>query len=413
MLRKRFLRAVLFLFFSTLIVRPAITGKADAGHPMARSGAGAVQQPAESQKQEDSQTLFNKGEEFMRSKQYDQAIRVFKQAIAAQPRLAEGYVHLAIALLRDGQNAEALSAAKEAIQIDPNYAPAYVGLGNVNEALRRNTEAIEAYRQATRLNPSYFNAFMGLGNVLGMTGRYEESVESFKQALKLNSNHAGAYNGLGIAYFRLGQHEEGIAALKQAVRFDPNFANAYTNLGNYYNQLGRYEEASESFGEVVRIAPKFPGGYFNRGVNLMNVGRSEAAADDARTFLDLTNWHNERSQYMVIVAVLGYKAAGREADANKILSQAAKRCNSSEWPYPVIQYLRGDLTPQALLALATDNDRMTEARAYLGMDLSVSGRPEEALEQLRWVREKGNRRFIEYPFALTEINRIEARRTNQ
>jgi tetratricopeptide (TPR) repeat protein len=248
-----------------------------------------------------------------------------------------------------------------------------------------------------------------------MTGRYEESADSFKQALKLNSNHAGAYNGLGIAYFRLGHPEEGIAALKQAVHFDPNFANAYTNLGNYYNQLGLYEEAIESLSQVVRIAPKFPGGYFNRSINLMNVRRGEAAADDARTFLDLTNWHNERSQYMVIVAVLGYKSAGREADANRILGLAAKRCNPTEWPYSVIRYLRGDLDAQSLLLLATDNDRMTEARAYLGLDLSIGGRRDEALEQLRWVKENGNKRFVEYPFALTEMNRIEReiKRTSQ
>jgi tetratricopeptide (TPR) repeat protein len=402
--RKKFLRAIVFLFISMLIVNPGILGKADAA---SRSGASSAQQPGESQKQADSQLLINKGEEFARLKQYDQAIKAFKQAITLQPQLPEGYVRLATALLSNGQSAEALATAKQAIQIDPNYAPAYVGLGNVNELMRRYSEAIEAYRQATRLNPSYFNAHMCLGNVLGMTGRYEESAESFEQALKLNSNHAGAYNGLGIAYFRLGHQEEGIAALKQAVRLDPNFANAYTNLGNYYNQLGRYEEASESFGDVVRIAPKFPGGYFNRGINLMNAGHGGAAADDARTFLDLTNWHNERSQYMVIVAVLGYKAAGRDADENKILGLAAKRCNSTEWPYPVIQYLSGDLTTQALLALATDNDRMTEARAYLGLDLSIGGRREEALEQLRWVKANGNKRFIEYPFALSEINRIE------
>jgi hypothetical protein len=79
---KKYLRAILFLFVSTLIVKPGVLGKTDAGSaPAPRFAASSAQQPSESQKQEDSQMLINRGEEFMRLKQYDQAIRVFKQTI--------------------------------------------------------------------------------------------------------------------------------------------------------------------------------------------------------------------------------------------------------------------------------------------------------------------------------------------
>ena len=42
------------------------------------------------------------------------------------------------------------------------------------------------------------------------------------------------------------------------------------------------------------------------------------------------------------------------------------------------------------------------------LDLSLNGNPAEALPHLHWVRENGNKNFVEYPLALAEIERIEA-----
>jgi lipoprotein NlpI len=63
-----------------------------------------------------------------------------------------------------------------------------------------------------------------------------------------------------------------------------------------------------------------------------------------------------------------------------------------------------------LIALATDGDKKTEAQAYIGMDLSLAGKSDEALIYLRWVKDNGNKNFVEYTLALSEINRIEAAR---
>ena len=74
----------------------------------------------------------------------------------------------------------------------------------------------------------------------------------------------------------------------------------------------------------------------------------------------------------------------------------------------MIGYLRGDLTADALLAQAgSNNDRLTEAHGYLGMDLLLKDQKDGALQQLRWVQDHGNKRFIEYTLATIELKRIE------
>ena len=62
---------------------------------------------------------------------------------------------------------------------------------------------------------------------------------------------------------------------------------------------------------------------------------------------------------------------------------------------------------EALLAAATDNDKRTEARAYLGLALALAGRPEQARPHLHWVRDHGNRTFIEYDISRAELARLD------
>ena len=60
-----------------------------------------------------------------------------------------------------------------------------------------------------------------------------------------------------------------------------------------------------------------------------------------------------------------------------------------------------------------NNDQMTEARAYLGMDLTLSGKKEEALGHLTWVKEYGDRTLLEYAMAVTELKRLDGNTPKQ
>ena len=364
-------------------------------------------QAKESQAKESAQDSINRAKELLKSRQYEKAADVLRQVIASEPDSAVAHSHLGIAVLRVGRAKEALALAQRAIELDAGYAFSYLVLGEANQAMNRFDDAIEAVRHAIQINPDYFDAYGVLGSLYGQTKRYEESLDAFNHALRLNPRNADVYNGLGIAYYRLGRHEEGIKAVNEAVKLNPNFANAYINLGNWYNELGRYEEAVEAFTNVIRIAPRFPYAYFSRSLLNLYLGRGDLAGDDARVFLSLGEWSRERAPYMAIVGTLGYMKAGRVDDASKLLDLAHKRLNATAWPYPIVAYLRKEISKDALLSSATDNDKMTEVRAYMGLALAAAGERQEALKHLQWVKENGNKSFVEFPAALTELRRLE------
>ena len=137
----------------------------------------------------------------------------------------------------------------------------------------------------------------------------------------------------------------------------------------------------------------------------MYAGRQgAAAATDARSFLRTAGWRDRSSPFMVLVAHLGYRQSG--AEPRGILDEAAARLNTAVWPYPVVAYMRGEVTADRLMEIAATNDQKTEAHTYVGMDLLLKGRVQDAREHFVWVRDYGNKRFIEYALALAELGRM-------
>ncbi len=61
-----------------------------------------------------------------------------------------------------------------------------------------------------------------------------------------------------------------------------------------------------------------------------------------------------------------------------------------------------------MLDAAADNDQQTEAHAYVGVVLWLSDAAEKAKEHLVWVRDNGNRDFIEYDLAVLLLRRPDA-----
>jgi tetratricopeptide (TPR) repeat protein len=264
-----------------------------------------------------------------------------------------------------------------------------LGIG-VNSQVRGD-EASDAYDEGIRLLSE---------------GRQRDAIEAFNKAIRLNPRSAEAYHGRGMAYNETGQNEKALKDYDAALALNPQYIEAYFNRANAYSDLGQYERALKDYDEAIRLSPSHSGALFNRGLVYMTLGRNEAAAD-ARAYVKLKGWKDDRAQYITIFGVFSDRRAQRENEARAFLDEAAANCDTAMWPYPVIRYLRRDLSAEDLLAAATDLDKKTEARAYLGLDLVLSGKPNEALSHLQWVKENGRKNFSEYTFAVTELRHLE------
>jgi tetratricopeptide (TPR) repeat protein len=280
----------------------------------------------------------------------------------------------------------------------------------------RYREAVEAFDKAIRLQPDLFEAYYGLGIAYQALGQHDEAVRPFNIAVRLRPLFAPAYYHLGEVYFRLTRYELAVEALKKAIDLKFNNPSAYSLLGYAAYKTGRWDEAIKAYNEFIKRT-KENTTWERRLISWFNLylSRGEMAASQAISNLKTDGWQEKHSQYNVLIAYLGYRQANMEAEARKILDEASVKVNNTEWPYSIIRYLRHEITVDELLALADgkapvplagDNGRMTEARTFIGVNLLLSGRREEALTHLTWVKENGKKDLAEYALAMAELSRI-------
>ena len=120
----------------------------------------------------------------------------------------------------------------------------------------------------------------------------------------------------------------------------------------------------------------------NRAWDYLYAGQQgAAAATDARSFLRTAGW-----RISVRRSWCWWHTWARQsgAEARGILDEATGRLNTAAWPYPIVAYMRGELTADRLMEIAATNDQKTEAHTYLGMDLLLRGRAQDAREHFVW-----------------------------
>jgi tetratricopeptide (TPR) repeat protein len=296
-----------------------------------------------------------------------------KELQSAQMSEAEVMFHLGDLLLRSNRLDEAEENLKKSIALDPKFAASQVSMGILRLRQDQTAEAKKMFEAAMALDPRNYLAHSYYARLLREEGKHEEALKSYKEAARLK----------------------------------PELTMLHAELGFTYLSLGRDREANEAFRQVTSRKQNDSLFYMDRSHQYLRASQGAHAAAAAFIYLIQQGWRDSHSPYMALSAHFGHRQARRDADAARILKEAIAKTDASEWPHPVLRYLQRDISAAQLLALATDNNKQTEAYAYIGLDLSLSGNRDAAITHLRWVRDKGNKNFYEYPLALAELARLE------
>jgi tetratricopeptide (TPR) repeat protein len=282
----------------------------------------------------------------------DEAIALFRQAIAIKPGFLEPHALLGRLLVAKGQTAEAVEQLRTAVQLDPYRPEGYAELAAALGAAGQTDEAVGQYLEALKRDPGRAEFHNELGRLLAASGRYEEAETAFRRMLALDPKSVPAHNNLGNVLLKLGRVEEAVAFYQQALVIDPGSAETHFNLGDAFSAMrkldeavrhyelflaaqpghavgtfhlanalaaqGKFTDAIARYRRAIELDPKLADAHFNLGNALMDLGRTAEALE---SFLQAVRLRPDDADYQ---ARLGdaYARLGRWAEAESAYRSA-------------------------------------------------------------------------------------------
>lgn len=268
-----------------------------------------------------SNALHMLGFAAFQSRQFAEAAKLIRLALAQDPNNGEFHANLGLALLCCGDSdaaREHLSEARKsgwaepaslvhigfelyrehkleaaqvslsvALELAPQLPEAHHFLGLVHKQAGRVQQAMSCYHAAIQYRPDYADALVNLGNALRDDHRCEEAFPYYRAAIAAAPQMAAAYNNLGVAQTNVGQLEQAIESFEQALLIDADSADAHNNLGNALRDLGRLTQAEHHFRQAHRLAPSSAEVLNNFGTMLLTDGRPEQAIEQFRKSLSI------------------------------------------------------------------------------------------------------------------------------
>jgi serine/threonine protein kinase/Tfp pilus assembly protein PilF len=265
------------------------------------------------------------------------AIKLFEQAVAADPGFAAAYAELARAYSIKARffapvpekkklNEEAEVDVEKALALDPNLAEGYFARGLILWTPYKrfpHEQAVQAYKRALELNPNLDEAHHQLGFVYLHIGLLDKGWQEIQRALAINPGNGLARYRLGVIDMCRGKYEEAFHIFNTTpLEKSPSLLASYTSTALF--RLGRNEEASAIIEQFLRDYPKDEGGLVTsvKAMMLAKAGKESEAEATMQRAIEMGRGyaHFHHTSYNIASA---YALMNRPAEALKWLQVTA------------------------------------------------------------------------------------------
>jgi tetratricopeptide (TPR) repeat protein len=196
--------------------------------------------------------LVNRSQVLMHMGLLDEAVRDARDATQAEPRFAQGWLQLSLALRRQGLAVESLAAAEQALTVDPSHTAAAYQVGLLRMEAGDRAGAETGFARVLARDPRHVAALINLGVLQRGSGRDAEALESFARAAAAEPANAAAQNNLGMALHAAARHAEALEAYVRA-----GLPESLANAAGLALELEHLGQAKALYGRAAAARPGF------------------------------------------------------------------------------------------------------------------------------------------------------------
>lgn len=194
-----------------------------------------------------------KGDEFMRAREFGQAISAYQTALKGRPEWHDAQYLLGKAQMAAGRDEEALATFNALISSGYRNGEIFYEAGLLHERTGQYDDAIASYRSSILQNPSVINSRRRLAEIYTWHGNYREAADQYRELVRLRDDNPAFHLGLGKAYEKLKDHTGAWHELETVVKLDPNHLEGHRELGKILMQMGQAAAAEVQYKEVIRL----------------------------------------------------------------------------------------------------------------------------------------------------------------
>ena len=347
--------------------------------------------------------LLELGRVYLQQQRNDDALEIFRKAVALDSLGARGHFGLGYTYLQLKFFAEAEAAYRRGIRLDSTDVPARHNLAIACLEQGRYDDAIEQLQKALLLDPSDAGAHRSLAFIYSQQHRFEAAEQALQAALRIDPENAGSRRNLGALYRDQGRYGLAEAELLSAIGLDSLDRGSWNELWNTYIESRQVDRAVAVLETAIRLDSTHAEAHRGLGELLELVGRSGEAGDHRDRFEHLTRLEEqaatlrtgiaERPDHLEARLALGeiLERMGRSQEALDAYAAVVERDPHKVEPLEKMARLhlnRGNLKQAAgmarrVIALDTEPDIAARAYSVLGPALAQSGQLEQAARALR------------------------------
>jgi TolB-like protein/DNA-binding winged helix-turn-helix (wHTH) protein len=252
---------------------------------------------------------------------------------AAYDAYLKGQLYYTTEFSNPGSLKKAQQYFEDAIQKDPNFALAYAGLAgsHVYLAYAGMLSTDQAYRSSKAALSKALELDDSIGETYDILGHlswhfdwdWEAADRDFNRAIALAPSYSCAHEDRALFLAFMGRRTEALAEIKQIDQLDSGFSAAHTETWAYY-ELQDFPSLILASKRGLLLDPNDGGHHLTLGLGYEGVGKFEDAISEYNKAIELSG-----GPQITLALAHAYSAAGKKADAAKILRDLARTLKPS------------------------------------------------------------------------------------
>ncbi len=242
-----------------------------------------------------AEELKNKGNELYKTRNFEEAIKLYDEAINISPNDMTYYNNKAAVLIEMGKFDECEALIKSVLdrryEINsalPNgasyekvakllnrMASMYVKQGKYSDAIsyynksltednnkntrnliRETQSALEKAEKEAYINPELAEQNREEGNSLFKQGKFADAKIKYDEAIKRNPKDAKLYSNRAAALTKLLAYPDALRDLEECLKLEPTFVKAYSRKGTVLFFMKEYNKALEAYSAGLHVDPE-------------------------------------------------------------------------------------------------------------------------------------------------------------